>query len=745
MVMERYLRALDEYMNDGVKRMYGGSYQDDLAALTTDGNLNTALDTLEADITVTYSNDEEENKYNFSSGEPGGGGDDSDDSPGFNSPAYIDPNAQVPKTVNDVYSDIITYLQANPGSSDLELLGVMEEYSSLTGVTMDQLDRALADIGQVEPEVMTSRREEATALRDLGSFLTANPEATDADISNEMQIYSRDTGISMERLDGVIANALGVTAEEIKDRREAADPTLTPGQSPVTVTPDDTITIGDGDSAVTIPVDPDPEPAVGIAIEDLGFIGEGLQLEPNQLTTIDGQTYLTEEGQYQLGEFAKALRGEPNDFGITKEEAESVLQQGNIYGVPTTTMQVTIQQDPTTGEVSLVDQATGAKLGPLSAAPSGVVDEATDDTGGGGSGGGESVTEGGSSTGVEEETQPEDTQVGGVETTPEEVELAQDLSDAIDEGLQNLTIDQLNDAIAVYEDAPQLTAVDTDVLNQLLEERESREGVTLGDGDSVAIGGTGDDDDIIGAEGQDSEVTIDTGTIGPSEETSGEGDALGLGDTDTSGIPGVTDGPVISLGDEGEGLVGDDGTLIGTEDQTGQPDSSGDDGDIAGTGDEGPTIGGGPSIDIDDSDDDSVTIGDDTGVTIPIDPYDFGDTIVYDPGLDDFTYRQPAITSPFDFAGMFGSYTLSPEVEQAMDELTTERETLGFDPAALYEPDYLEAISAMSAERQADQGIASLIGARFPGAFGSYPFTSTPEQTAQALIDAMNAREATQS
>jgi hypothetical protein len=146
----------------------------------------------------------------------------------------------------------------------------------------------------------------------------------------------------------------------------------------------------------------------------------------------------------------------------------------------------------------------------------------------------------------------------------------------------------------------------------------------------------------------------------------------------------------------------------------------------------------------DDRGDEDKTVTEEDEETVT-DPYDFGDPIVYDPGLDDFTYRQPAITSPFDFAGMYGSYTLSPEIEQRFSDLTESRTLAGLEPASLYEPDYLEMISAMTPERQAEEGIASLIGSRFPGSFGAYPFTSTPEESARALIDAMNARNAEQS
>ena len=88
---------------------------------------------------------------------------------------------------------------------------------------------------------------------------------------------------------------------------------------------------------------------------------------------------------------------------------------------------------------------------------------------------------------------------------------------------------------------------------------------------------------------------------------------------------------------------------------------------------------------------------------------------------------------------------MSPEIEQRFSDLTESRTLAGLEPASLYEPDYLEMISAMTPERQAEEGIASLIGSRFPGSFGAYPFTSTPEESARALIDAMNARNAEQS
>jgi len=263
------------------------------------------------------------------------------------------------------------------------------------------------------------------------------------------------------------------------------------------------------------------------------------------------------------------------------------------------------------------------------------------------------------------------------------------------------------------------------------------------------------------------------GTDGASEEARDDGAATGLLGGDESGgisiLPGE-EGPIIP-GGEGSGVVGaggddvvgagdegtgggigggtgtgsgtgvgtgsGDGTGTGVGDGSGTGTGPGGTGSTGGTGPGSGTDGDGTGGDDDDDDDDDFEIVEEE----LIDPYEFG-TDEFDPLLD-FEYRQPQITSPFDFARDFGSYTLSPEIEQSFQELTERRRAAGFEPAALYEPEFLEQIGIMTPERQAEPGIAALIGSRFPQftpAGQGYPFTSTPEESAEALVNELLGR-----
>jgi len=115
-------------------------------------------------------------------------------------------------------------------------------------------------------------------------------------------------------------------------------------------------------------------------------------------------------------------------------------------------------------------------------------------------------------------------------------------------------------------------------------------------------------------------------------------------------------------------------------------------------------------------------------------PYFFGEPMeYYDPNLPPFEYRTPLVTTPYDFARDFGSYTLSEPIAQSYAEkaLTAPE---GLVP---YTPEYMEPISEMDLARQEE--LLSLIGERFPGEFGEfeYDLTISPLESAQALIDAL--------
>lgn len=281
--------------------------------------------------------------------------------------------------------------------------------------------------------------------------------------------------------------------------------------------------------------------------------------------------------------------------------------------------------------------------------------------------------------------------------------------------------------------------------------------VGLGKGPFVQDTDAAIDTGAVGVGQAETDATGEGRTEGESEETTGKGQPGGaIGGDKTGGVsilPGE-EGPILP-GGEGAGVVGEGGDDIigmgdeGTGDGVGGGEGTGDGagtgagtgtgtgtgtdtGDGTGEGGEGGT--GGDGVGGDDDDDFDLEPVD----PLEIDGYDFGET-TYDPMLD-FEYRQPQITSPFDFARDFGSYTLSPEIEQSFQDLTAERLAQGFEPAALYEPEFLEQIGIMSPERQAEEGIASLIGSRFPQftpAGERYPFTSTPEESAQALVDSL--------
>ena len=111
--------------------------------------------------------------------------------------------------------------------------------------------------------------------------------------------------------------------------------------------------------------------------------------------------------------------------------------------------------------------------------------------------------------------------------------------------------------------------------------------------------------------------------------------------------------------------------------------------------------------------------------------YTFGEPTTFTPtestSTEDLTYREPAITSPFDFARDFGYYTLSPEIADSY--VTKELQS--------YVPTYLKPIGEMTPEEIEELiGIRSIIGPNYPVQTQpiGYPFTTTPEEEAEALL-----------
>jgi hypothetical protein len=118
----------------------------------------------------------------------------------------------------------------------------------------------------------------------------------------------------------------------------------------------------------------------------------------------------------------------------------------------------------------------------------------------------------------------------------------------------------------------------------------------------------------------------------------------------------------------------------------------------------------------------------------PVIPYFFGEPMeFYDPNLPPFEYRTPLVTTPYDFARDFGSYTLSEPIAESY----AQRALIAPEGLIPYTPEYMEPIAEMDELRQAE--LLSLIGERFPGEFGEfdYDMSVSPLESAQALIDAL--------
>ena len=240
----------------------------------------------------------------------------------------------------------------------------------------------------------------------------------------------------------------------------------------------------------------------------------------------------------------------------------------------------------------------------------------------------------------------------------------------------------------------------------------------------------------------------------PAGGTTQEQDASGLGiASDDSGAIGLFPGDVGLIGTGDEGLIGQTGSnAINPFESGSESDAeSGAESDLStgdtgsgGLGDADTGVGPGGGGDIGTGAPTEVADGGDgsdgaDGTTTPVVeepviPYFFGEPMeYYDPNLPPFEYRTPLVTTPYDFARDFGSYTLSEPIAQSY----AERALLAPEGLVPYTPEYMEPISEMDLARQEE--LLSLIGERFPGEFGEfeYDLTTSPLESAQALIDAL--------
>ena len=364
-------------------------------------------------------------------------------------------------------------------------------------------------------------------------------------------------------------------------------------------------------------------------VKDLQNLGTGTGMPISNLDqgtdyvmNDDGTISLTSSGSAKSQAFSQALAGQDNPYGITKEEAESIQQEGSLYGTPTITVTYQSPQgDQGSTEGSVAQSGEGE-------------DEAGLAGGMGGAG-----------------------RLGEDTFDVEGLELGYDYPDYTGQG----------------EYAVQ--AKDTSGLG--ISPESGGIGLIPGEGGII-----GTDSGLVGQSG--------SGSINPFTE----GGESGSGDTG-SGDQGT--------GEVGAGEGGGDGAGTGT------PPTVADGGDGGDT-----TV---PPV-----------------VEEPVIPYFFGEPMeFYDPNLPPFEYRTPLVTTPYDFARDFGSYTLSEPIAESY----AQRALIAPEGLIPYTPEYMEPIAEMDELRQAE--LLSLIGERFPGEFGEfdYDMSVSPLESAQALIDAL--------
>jgi len=519
--------------------------------------------------------------------------------------------------------DITVTVPQTPDELDAQLDAITQQFEEMSDLIDEGQGVAVTGSGDVlgldsydraREEAVTNAVNAYKNNPDIQNSTTLNPE----DPANIANLESKLADMSLDQID-TFARDLGGLEEG--ERSYGLPYSFEPPEVEVTLLPGDYEPTGFEDTFVS-------QDRIGAGVP-VSTLPEGSY----QIDTATNTVSLNEAGKAYMDELAKGYRNEPNEFGIYRQEIDSLMQQGQVVGAPM--VQISTEDVGVDGSIEGAEARTG---------------EGEDEAG----------LPGGS---------------GGAGRLGDD-EVAQ-------EGVEDFAYDY-----------PAFFPSET---GDQAQQEQSTSGIGLSP-DSGGVGLLPGEGGIIGT---DSGIVGQSGSGGLNPFT--EGGEGGEGD-ETSGILGQGEGQA------GTGEGAGDGTGTGTP-----PDLvSGEGGDD----------------------------GFEPAPPVQTDPYDFGSG-EYDPLLD-FEYRQPQITSPFDFARDFGSYTLSPEIEQSFQDLTADRLAQGFEPAALYEPEFLEQIGIMSPERQAEEGIASLIGSRFPQftpAGERYPFDSTPEESAQSIVDSLLAGE----
>jgi len=551
--------------------------------------------------------------------------------------------------------DITVTVPQTPDELDAQLDAITQQFEDMSDLIDEGQGVAVTGSGDVlgldsydraREEAVTNAVNAYKNNPDIQNSTTLNPE----DPANIANLESKLADMSLDQID-TFARDLGGLEEG--ERSYGLPYSFEPPEVEVTLLPGDYEPTGFEDTFVS---------------QDMIGAGVPVSTLPEGSYQIDAATNtvsLNEAGKSYMDALAKGYRNEPNEFGIDRQEIDSLMEQGAVVGSPM--VQIPTERIGEDGAIAGAEARAG---------------EGEDEAGlPGGSGGAGRLGE--------------SAQQATIEETPGVIRL--NLVGARKTADGNVVLDANIPAVAEEEqegvlppsEGEAIGAEDVDPTGLGFSEKEGGVGLLPGEGGII-----GTDSGIIGQSGDDGFNPFTEGGDG------GEGD-----ETVRASGPGESQ--------EGEGPGAGDGTGTGTP-----PDL------VSGEGGEGGDDGFEPAP------------------PVQTDPYDFGSG-EYDPLLD-FEYRQPQITSPFDFARDFGSYTLSPEIEQSFQDLTADRLAQGFEPAALYEPEFLEQIGIMSPERQAEEGIASLIGSRFPQftpAGERYPFDSTPEESAQSIVDSLLAGE----
>jgi len=387
----------------------------------------------------------------------------------------------------------------------------------------------------------------------------------------------------------------------------------------------------------------------------------------------DGNMTLYESGAEKVQAYNDALKGKDNKYGITQDEALSIQRQGDIMGLPT------VQVNLKSSTFSFVPGKSAAE------------------------------DEGAKGSTDQKEGTPEDTSSGSLRGGSGRIGESTKKIPGVDTGDKSIYDNKVAEPMRPPEDpdwfAPEYSEDPNATIPSTPEEQdpsglgipEDPGGIGIIPGQPSIIGPGGDD--LIGFE-------YDYPEYPPSDDVPED---RGSPITPPSTEPGKGPGE----GDEGVGPGG------------GGPDGPG----------EGPGVGPGiqsPSTGVQDSGGDAVQ-------TAPVDnvdlPYDFGESLTYDPGLN-LQYRTPQVDRAYDFMRDFGRYTLS---EGIADDYARKAETSKM--SLPYTPEYMEPISMMDEARQAE--LLPLIGQRFEPGLGEFDYnlTKDPLESAQEIIDALEAEE----